>query len=548
MSYPGTRTVTIFILLAAAPCPIALTQGSDGPGDQAITVEPGLKQLFLDDYAVQEMKGLRRRMHSPEKKGPVLKADIPSDGDFVETVSAPMWIPDEGVYKMVYECNHRGPDYWALATSEDGIHWKKPLLGAVEFKGSKENNLIASPGGRLWQVIYDLDDPDPERRYKGFLGRSGRKPVVSSDCVHWRQLDLPSLSSFDAGTLCFDRERRWFIGLLKMEGRYGRAYNISESADFEHWSEPRFFFGTDDKDQELALGVIRRRLADPGLAKPLFIDPDPAVGWQAPAWQRKLRWVARETWRAECYNIGIFPYEGVYLAWLMIYYPTGTGLPERNNTDGFHLIQLAMTRGLKKPLVRLGDRKAFIGPSRIDEKGLVGNYDRLQLEITNHPVDHDDELWFYYSGFKRRALQHDRWTDGSRREPSTLSAIERADWIEDTHSAILLAVLRRDGFVSLDADEGGGELVTKRFVATGKELLLNLDVHKGGAAKVEVLGGDGKPLPGFDLESCAEMIDDATRQQVVWKANAHWRQLRGRTVRLGIQLNRARLYAFWVEE
>jgi hypothetical protein len=527
---------------------IASTQLPEARGDEAMTLEPGLKQLFLDEHAVEEMKGLRRRMHQPEKKGPVLKADVPSDGEWVQTVSAPMWVADEGAYKMVYECHHEGRNYWAIATSKDGVHWEKPHVGAVEFKGSKQNNLIASPGGRLWQVVYDRDDPDPQRRYKGFLGHSGRKPVVSSDGIHWRELDAPSLPSFDAGTLCFDRERRLFLGLLKTEGRYGRVYNISVSEDFVHWSEPRFFFGTDDKDQELALGVIRRRLADPGLARPLFIDPDPAVGWEPPAWRKKLRWVARETWRAECYNIGIFPYEGVYLAWLMIYYPTGTGLPQRNNTDGFHLIQLAMTRDLGEPLVRLGDRETFLGASRIDEKGLVGNYDRLQLQITNHPVEHDDELWFYYCGFKRRARQHDRWTDGSRRDPSTLSALERADWIEDTHSAICLAVLRRDGFISLEADEDGGKLVTKPFVAPGKALFVNLDVHKGGAAKVEVLGDDGKPLEGFALDSSVELTGDAVRQQVLWKESAHWRQLRGRTVRLGIQLNRAHLYAFWVEE
>jgi len=109
-------------------------------------------------------------------------------------------------------------------------------------------------------------------------------------------------------------------------------------------------------------------------------------------------------------------------------------------------------------------------------------------------------------------------------------------------------VLRRDGFISLEADEDGGKLVTKPFVAPGKALFVNLDVHKGGAAKVEVLGDDGKPLEGFALDSSVELTGDAVRQQVLWKESAHWRQLRGRTVRLGIQLNRAHLYAFWVEE
>ena len=93
-------------------------------------------------------------------------------------------------------------------------------------------------------------------------------------------------------------------------------------------------------------GLLSRRSAagwrTPAWPSPLQIDPDPAIGWRPPE-GRQLR----ATWRAECYNIGVFPYEGIYMGWLMIFYPTGQRLPEWRNTDGFHLIQLAMTRDLK---------------------------------------------------------------------------------------------------------------------------------------------------------------------------------------------------------
>ena len=503
-------------------------------------LEIGTKQLFLDDHLVHEMHGLRRTMHQPVKRGAVLKADTPSDGSLVASVSSPMWIPDEGVYKLVYEC--RGDNGgWALAVSEDGVHWAKPNLGAMEFEGSKDNNLIDAPGGqRLWQVIYDPDDADSKRRYKGFLGSSGRRPVVSADCVHWEVLDVPSLPSGDAGTLCFDRENRLFIGPLKFHGCHGRAYNVSTSNDFVHWSEPRFLFGTDDEDQELALEVIRRRLADPGLAKPLMVDPDPGVGWTAPEGKTH-----NATWRAECYNIGVFRYEEVYVALLMIYYPTGQWIPDRRNTDGFDVIQLAMTRDLEN-WTRLGERQAFMETSRIDEDGLVGNYDRLQMCVSNGPIERGDELWFYYTGMKRRVPVHEQYTDGSLRDPGTLTALERADWLEDTHSAICLAVLRRDGFVSLDAAADEGQLLTKPLELGGAGLFLNLDAA-GGQARVEVLDESGDPIPGFAGDQAAMVTGNEVSLPARWPSETGLIALAGRTVRLRINLKQASLYALWVE-
>ena len=507
--------------------------------DGAIRVDPGRKQLFLDDYVLERVTNLQRTMHQPQKRGPVVKADRPSDGQSIATFSAPLWVPSEGVYKVVYECRYsdeKTPNQYAWALSKDGIKWTKPNFGLVEFAGSKDNNLFPTPDGlRLFHVVYDPDDPDPQRRYKGFLGASGRRPAVSADGLNWKKLDIPVLPSGDAGTLTYDRQKKMFLGLLKAAGPL-RKYNLSTSTDFNTWTEPRPIFAPDEQDQKMAPDVIRRRLADPALAKPMMVDPDPAIGWQPPPGR-----TLTPTWRTECYNIGIFPYEGVYMALLMMYYPTGQRLPQWRNADGFHLIQLAMTRDLKQ-WVRLGNREPFIGPSPLTE-GLVGNYDRLQLAPPNEAVVRGDELWFYYVGYKVRVDRHDRYTDGRPRDPSTLSAAERADLIDDGHSAIHLAVLRRDGFVSLDGGTSGGELLTKPLSLTGKRLFLNLDASTAGRAMVELVGDDGKPVPGFT----ATVSGNAVRLPVRFKSGATLETLAGRTVRMKLGLRDARLYAFWTE-
>ena len=274
---------------------------------------------------------------------------------------------------------------------------------------------------------------------------------------------------------------------------------------------------------------------------PLFNDPDPDTGWKPPKGQRHI-----PTWRAETYRLSVFPYEGVYIGLPMIYHPTGQALPARNNTVGFQDIQLMFTRDPELRLenwVRLGDRKPFVETSRLDT-GLVGNYDRQQIAPLNRPVVMDDELWFYYVGAKGRTPPYKMWPDGRVRDQKNLTPEEQADF-DDGWIAICLATLRVDGFVSLDAGDDGGQLITKPFTATGEHLLLNVNVHRGGAANVEVLADDGTALKEFELVNCVELTGDEVRQPVTWRNGTSWRRINNQTVRLRIQLRNAGLYAYW---
>ncbi len=504
MRYCCMTTVILMVSLAMADDNVATAKKA--LAEEHVTMTLGQKQLFLDDYVVERMEGVERTMHQPEKRGAVFRPYFKNGGQ-IQTRSAPMWIPDEEVYKLVYVANPiRKPRYTAIAVSKDGVKWERPAL-----PGQDDNHITVPtlPGmyDKFYNVIYDPDDPDPSRRYKGLQGapknwhkrNKGRVAVVSPDCIHWRMIEEATLESGDESNLTYDRTNKRFLAVLKTSNQYGRAYNISISTDFVHWSKPRFFFGADDEDQSMALRVIRERLADPGLARPMFVDPDPATGWEKPEYHRFA------TWRAECYNIAVFPYEGVYLALPLIYYPCGLLQPQRNNTDGFHLIQLAMSRDLEH-WTRLGGRRPFIPPSRLDD-GLLGVFDRMTLSPFNRPVEHDDELWFYYYGSKWRASMYDHFTDGSRRDPETLNAAQQAD-LREGKSAVCLAVLRRDGFVSLDAGPEGGVVVTKPLKLKGHKLLLNLDAAEDGVMEVEILDDAGQPIPGFSGDEAARVTGD----------------------------------------
>lgn len=510
------------------------------------------KHIFLDDHVIAESVGLTRTMHKPGNRRLVLKADRPSDGENITTASAPMWIPEENRYRMIYEVRGVKGRYkekaYGIAVSDDGLTWEKPDLGIVQHEG-KDTNWYPTPGDyRLWHVIHDPDDTDERRRYKGLLKvdgsnpsggftTSGHQPVTSPDGHHWEKVDCPILPSGDAGTLTYDRSRRQFMALMKYQGPNGRAYNLSTSEDYVNWSPLAHLFGTDDQDQRDAIDVIRKRIANPALAKPILVEPDPTQGFTRPADYKD------PVWRAECYNIGLFPFEGVYIAILMMFYPTGQSLPTRRNTDGFHLLQLGMTRDLKT-WERLGNREPFIGPSPLTN-GLVGNYDRLQLQPTNVPIDTGDRLLFYYEGMKRRLPQHDIWTDGSPRDPSTLSPEERADWLEDTHTGIYVVDLRKDGFVSLDASEEG-TLLTEPVTLSGDHVMVNANASDG-RILVEILDEASLPIEGFAGENAPSISEDGVSLAVRFDGQNDISSLTGRPIRLRFTMQNASLFSFWSE-
>ncbi len=523
---------------------MALLCGAATESPGVIELEPGRRQLFLDDFVLEEVSGLVRTMHRPEKRGAVIRPDCPSDGTLIQIRSAPMWDSEAGEYKILYLAYAWDPKYTvgvALATSKDGLRWEKPVIGALEVHGSKENNWIALdpeltwPNNSIEGVLYDAKEADPKRRFKALLGATNRKPIVSPDCIHWTPLGEAVIPSSDESQLMYDELTGRFMAIVKTGNQYGRAFSIAFSEDFMHWTPNRFLFGADAKDQELAPGVIRRHVNDPNTLGPLFVDPDPATGWTPPKGG-----VHQPTWRAEVYNVAVFPYEGVYVGLPTVYFPTGTSLPARNNTDGFDQIQLIMSRDLED-WERLGDREPFIPLSGIG-KGRVGVYDRSQVLAANHPIVQGDELWFYYSGLKWRAYIYELNEDGTPRDPKTWSDEERADF-EDGWGAVCLAVLRRDGFISLDA-AGEGTVLTKPLKLSGERLFLNLDAADG-EARVEILDVNGKALTGYSLDDALPVTGDGVRLAVAWKSGGSIAALAGQTVRLRFHLASAQFYAFY---
>ena len=477
----------------------------------------GQRQLFLDDYGIAQIEGLKRTMHQPEKKGAVIRVAPGISGleqHSIQTISTPAWDPQEQVWKLwVSVPNNVGIGYWE---SKDGLHWVPKNVGLVEVGGSTENHhlLFECNGQQVGpdMVVYDPTDPDPSRRYKTAKPNVGFG--VSPDGVHWKGLDgIPGVPSQDTWHFSLDEQEHLFILKVKHTGPYGRSAWLSTSHDFQQWTEPEMILHADELDQEIGRREIERRYADPTLAAPEFSVP--------------------ETANVQIYNMAIFRYESLYVGLPMMFYQSARvqkdwdgfdemDLPEpildrvhrSGDWTGVHLVQLTCSRDLSN-WERLGNREPFIGPSRLDS----GAYDTLCIACPSYPAVRGDELWFYYVGIKTYAISSLRFRD---------------------QGAICLAVLRRDGFVSLDAGEVEGIVLTKPFTLPGGKLFVNVDAPHG-SLRVEALDmGEqvvavSSPLGG-----------DLPREEVKWE-DGTLEALEGQKVALRFRLRDASLYSYWLE-
>ena len=165
---------------------------------------------------------------------------------------------------------------------------------------------------------------------------------------------------------------------------------------------------------------------------------------------------------------------------------------------------------------RVGDRQPFLTPSRLDS----GAYDTLCLGQPASPVRRGEELWFYYTGIRSYAIASLKFRD---------------------QGAVCLGVLRRDGFVSLDAGEEEGGLVTRAFRWPGGSLHVNVEAARGDL-KAQVLAADGT-----ELANSLPVKGDKTDARVVWPQDEAGPG-EGQEVRLRFQSRNASFYSYWIED
>ena len=478
-------------------------------------LEPGVRQLFLDDFNLGALYQVKRKIHQPHKYegNPVILADKPwekepgryaapgktaAQSEHIQATSAPIWDPEEKVWKIWYGSSSGT----GFARSRDGIVWEKPNLGKKEFQGSRENNLIVVKGEPESSVPHVIWDPmgSRENRYKGLLtGPSGRKPVVSADGYEFTVLEVPFIPSQDTSQLTFDEMGKQYILTVKHRGPFGRSVFLSLSKDFRNWTEPELIFHADALDQQLGEERIREHMVNPKLYTPLFNEPS--------------------QYNTEIYKMPIFPYEGIYIGFPNYFESSGITPPHHNNQDGVNSAKLATSRDLRS-WVKVGNRDVFLPVSELGE----GVIDTAQVLPLSRPIRKGDELWIYYSGLDVRYPVQGAYKGG-----------------------IHLARLRRDGFVSFWAGERGGFVETRALQFAGNRLFVNADASKG-ELRAEVIDERGRTvLEGWSKDLSRTLDSDHLRVELSWEGQKGIQDLKGKHVRFRFHLKEAHLFSFWIE-
>ena len=215
-------------------------------------------ELFVDDYLIDTIEGLTLQLHSPQPAGRALAFDQPWEGN---TSAYATVIKDGARYRMYYRGSadpkyiRRSalkpgeaalpphPEFTCYAESPDGIHWTKPLLGLVEFNGSKANNILwTGPEAHDFAPFLDANPATtPAARYKAFGRREkGLIAFQSADGLNWTKIqETPVITdgAFDSLNVGFwDTTRNHYVAVYRDFRDGVRTFKFAASQDFLHWT------------------------------------------------------------------------------------------------------------------------------------------------------------------------------------------------------------------------------------------------------------------------------------------------------------------------
>ena len=472
------------------------------------------KQLFLDNFAIERSINVSQSLHQPEPKGPVIEGNPDFNQTGTQSRCSPQWNSQKKTWEWWYwafydEMAEGKKCHYAI--SKDGIHWDTPNLGLYEFNGALNipwdiPGEPRSDGDYLYHVILDESSQNKNEKYKGLFGTLHRKIGISPDGLKWEFPDIPKIPSHDESHLTFDEQSNQYIASIKHGTHWGRSVYLSTSKNFFEWTEPKLIFHTDEIDNKNRIERIKFATDHPEYLSPSIIDEG--------------------GYTAQVYNMAIMPYQGIYIGFPLIFNPSG---PSRGNNDGLNLTELSVSRDLHK-WDRVANRELFLGLEKWKWDG--SNYATAQNIITGRPIIKDDgEIWIYYNGLRFRAYPHH-----SSNEMNTFLQTHKR------MSAICLATLRADGFVSLDA-KTQGIIITKPIkIDQSNSIYVNVDSTNGYLA-VEVLDPISmKPLPGYTFENSEKISEDSTNKKINWNTND---KINFKSVRLKFILEKSSLYSFW---
>lgn len=241
-------------------------------------------QLFWDDALIESKTGdVEFVLQRPEPKEMIL-----STGEFWEgNVSAYFtFLQDGNEYRAYYRGAHYDTvkkvmthrEVTCVAVSKDGVHWKKPKLGIVDFEGSRANNIVWDGIGTHCFAPFVDSNPDckPAEKYKALSrgryvkgsfdtperqkGIVGLYTFASADGLHWKQTSSQPVitkGAFDSQNLGFwDVNRSKYVCYSRLFIDGVRSIQFCESSDFVNWTDPVKLKYVDSPNEHLYTNAV----------------------------------------------------------------------------------------------------------------------------------------------------------------------------------------------------------------------------------------------------------------------------------------------------
>ncbi len=443
-------------------------------------------ELFADSYLIDHMEGARLQLHPPTPAETVLKFDAPWEGEFVGYVTV---IQDRELYRLYYrgmpEAAGDGTriESTCYAVSTDGVHFKKPNLGLFEVQGTRNNNVILSgfePLSHNFAPFLDTrPDADPQLRYKALGGTSSS--------------GLVAFASADG------------IHWQKLRDDAVITQGALDSQNVAFWSE----------SEKQYLCYLRT------------FDP-----------KTEVRTVSRCTSQD-------------FLTW------TDIEPMEFGNTTPEHLYTNQTTPYFRAPHISFGIAARFMPGRRVVSEEMMARMEGNAkysgdcsdaVLLTTRGGTHYDRT--FMEAFIRPGIGLNNWTSRTNYPArgvvptgdAEMSMYVQRNYGQKSHHLQRL-VLRTDGFASVNAPYGGGEMVTKPITFDGNQLVVNFATSAAGSVWVELQREDGTPIGGFTREECDEIVGDEISRQVTWKGNGDLTALAGTPVRVRFLLKDADIFS-----
>ena len=489
------------------------------------------RQLFLDNYILDHLDGVRREICAPTKSPePLLSwSDLPWEQvQFNPGTAGVIHDPDDGLFKMWYWQGLANDPFntgqvLCYAESSDALHWEKPLRDdCLPFQGHTATNIV-HPDVSQSGLALNHDRKDRERKYllvnwppesaaERPAGSTRLSRVdASPDGLHWHTISESSrLPHHHEQKILWDESIQRWVGYSQYSHHQNFLYRKrqigrQESADFINWS-PKEVVLTADWDANLPpdlemhdmsvrkVGGLYIGITGEFLAEPFWQERD-GHNWRDHAFCRLGLYTSRDGkgWQRV----------GGPESWV------DTGSPG-DQDYGFACFtpagELVHNGKLVIPYSANPQKQSWLGSTRPNPMYPLDEFERRQ------------KAWR-----ARQALQGD---------PRTKRAVGGL-------------ILREDGWARLAPEYESGQVYTKQFVFEGDALRVNAECNYG-YLQVELLDPQFQPYEGFAAELCDPVIGapDKIWHTVRWQGKSDLRALWNKPVRVRFTLHEASIYAF----